>query len=215
MLSTPPTTTHKLQPLDRTFMKVFKSAYNDACALWMRSYPGVRISEYEIAGFVASAFTRVSRMDIAISGYRCTGIHPFNRNDQRSRKPINIRTIAFIFATVRTDTLNYFSNYMTNVPESLSISEPSLSSSQLSEPSISEPSLSSSQLSEPTPSTTSQTTATDAEQQISSFQQSIYQTQVVIGQSTDNFLAIIAELSPVPDASKRRATTRRRKALKK
>ncbi|KAK9694190.1 hypothetical protein QE152_g33714 [Popillia japonica] len=85
---------------------------------------------------------------------------------------------------------------MTNVPEILSISEPSLSSSQLSEP---------------TPST-SQTTATDAEEQIPSSQQSIYQTQVISDQSTDNFKAVIAELSPVPDASKRRATTRRRKA---
>ncbi|KAK9716924.1 hypothetical protein QE152_g24454 [Popillia japonica] len=67
---------------------------------------------------------------------------------------------------------------MTNVPEILSISEPSLSSSQLSEP---------------TPSTSSQTIAIDAEQQIPSSQQSIYQTQVDA------------------DASKRRVTARRRK----
>ncbi|KAK9720560.1 hypothetical protein QE152_g21972 [Popillia japonica] len=124
----------------------------------MRSYPGVRISEYEIAGFVASAFTRVSRMDIAISGYRCTGIHPFNRN---------------VFSDV-----DFIGSDMTNVPEILSISEPSLSSSQLSEP---------------TPSTSSQTIAIDAEQQIPSSQQSIYQTQVDA------------------DASKRRVTARRRK----
>ncbi|KAK9721960.1 DDE superfamily endonuclease [Popillia japonica] len=58
MLSTPPYTTHELQPRDHTFMMPFKSAYKDACASWMRSYPGVRISEYEIAGFVASAFKR-------------------------------------------------------------------------------------------------------------------------------------------------------------
>ncbi|KAK9744073.1 hypothetical protein QE152_g8097 [Popillia japonica] len=43
-------------------------------------------------------------------------------------------------------------------------------------------------------------------------QQSIYQTQVGIDQSTDNFKAVLAEISPVPDASKRRATIRRRKA---
>ncbi|KAK9721959.1 hypothetical protein QE152_g19919 [Popillia japonica] len=55
-------------------------------------------------------------------------------------------------------------------------------------------------------------TATDAEQQIPSSQQSIYQTQVVIDQSTDNIKTVIAELSPVPDASKRRTTTRKRKA---
>ncbi|KAK9680553.1 hypothetical protein QE152_g39003, partial [Popillia japonica] len=116
-------------------------------------------------------------MDIAISGYRCTGIHPFNRN---------------VFSDV-----DFIGSDMTNVPEILSISEPSLSSSQLSEP---------------TPSTSSQTTATDAEQQIPSSQQSIYQTQVGIDQSTDNFKAVLAEISPVPDASKRRATIRRRKA---
>lgn len=70
MLSTPPHTTHKLQPLDRTFMKPFKSAYSDACDLWMRSNPGIRISEYEVAGFVATAFNRVSRMDIGVNGFR-------------------------------------------------------------------------------------------------------------------------------------------------
>lgn len=71
MLSTPPHTTHHLQQLDRTFMKPFKSAYNDACDLWMRLNPGIRISQYEVAGFVASAFNRVSRMDIGVNGFRC------------------------------------------------------------------------------------------------------------------------------------------------
>ncbi|KAK9716927.1 DDE superfamily endonuclease [Popillia japonica] len=80
MLSTPPHTTHKLQPLDRTFMKPFKSAYNDACAWWMRSYPGVRISEYEIAGFVASAFTRVSR-EYEIAGFVASAFTRVSRMD--------------------------------------------------------------------------------------------------------------------------------------
>lgn len=80
MLSTPPHTTHKLQPLDRTFMKPFKTAYNIACDLWMRSNAGLRISEYEIAGFVASAFNRVSPVDFGVRGFQCTSIYPFNRN---------------------------------------------------------------------------------------------------------------------------------------
>lgn len=33
LLSTPPHTTHKLQPHDRTFMKPFKDAYNEQCGL--------------------------------------------------------------------------------------------------------------------------------------------------------------------------------------
>ncbi|PNF34376.1 hypothetical protein B7P43_G14947, partial [Cryptotermes secundus] len=34
MISLPPHTTHKLQPLDRAVMRPFKGAYNQACAVW-------------------------------------------------------------------------------------------------------------------------------------------------------------------------------------
>ncbi|KAK9686953.1 DDE superfamily endonuclease [Popillia japonica] len=37
MLSIPPHTTHKLQPLDITFMKPFKNCYNISCNLWTRA----------------------------------------------------------------------------------------------------------------------------------------------------------------------------------
>lgn len=250
MLSTPPHTTHKLQPLDRTFMKPFKSAYSDACDLWMRSNPGVRISEYEIAGLVASAFNRVSRIDIVINGFRCTGIHPFNRN-------------------IFTD-LDYLGSDMTNVLEShRPVSEPSISglprathlSSQQTEPKLTpqQPKLTASTPGPPkaTPSTSQQpeliastselpnaTTSTSQQleltaltarlpepttstsrhleqtpsasgqigSQIDASQQRGCQTATVIDQSVDNFKALITELSPVPDASKRRATARHRKA---
>ncbi|XP_066600972.1 uncharacterized protein [Prorops nasuta] len=80
MLSTPPHTTHKLQPLDRVFMKPFKDAYSEACGSWMRANAGLRITEYEIAGMVAQAFTLVARLEIAKSGFLCTGIMPYNPN---------------------------------------------------------------------------------------------------------------------------------------
>ncbi|KAJ8936819.1 hypothetical protein NQ318_015286 [Aromia moschata] len=95
MISTPPHTTHKLQPLDRTFMKPFKDAYYEACGLWMRKNPGARITEYEIAGLVNTAFTKVSRNAIAQKGFECTGIVPFN---------------AQIF-----DDLDFMSSEMTNI----------------------------------------------------------------------------------------------------
>lgn len=222
MLSTPPHTTHKLQPLDRTFMKPFKSAYNDACDLWMRSNPAIRISEYEIAGLVASAFNRVSRMDIAVNGFRCTGIHPFDRS---------------VFSD-----LDFMGSDMTNITESHSVSQPSHSSSQLSEPTPSTyaqpilPNFNSRQV-KSTPSTSrqlesptaasdfepqittskqseSQGAATDSKSQIVSSKQSESQTKAVIDQSIHNVKAIVTELSPVPDVSKRKATARRRKAEK-
>lgn len=79
MLSLPPHTSHKLQPLDRAVMKPFKNAYNDACAMWMRKYPNLKISLKDISGLVNVAFSRVCRMELAQSGFKCTGIHPFDR----------------------------------------------------------------------------------------------------------------------------------------
>ncbi|CAB3221193.1 unnamed protein product [Arctia plantaginis] len=80
LISSPPHTTHKLQPLDRTFMKPFKDAYNQRCDMWMRANAGSRITDHDIAGLVNKAFTKVVRLDIAVSGFKCTGIHPFDRH---------------------------------------------------------------------------------------------------------------------------------------
>lgn len=109
----------------------------------MRSNPAVRISEYEIAGLVASAFNQVSRMDIAVNGFRCTCIHPFDRN-------------------VFSDS-DFIDSHMTDVTENESKSEPLLPPSWLPDS---------------TPSTSAQS----------------------------DFKAALAEISPVPDASKIRAT---------
>lgn len=80
MLSTPPHTTHKLQPLDRVFFKPFKQAYGSASASWMRQNPGARLTVYDVAELTNIAFTKAARLEIAQSGFRCTGIQPFNRN---------------------------------------------------------------------------------------------------------------------------------------
>lgn len=80
MLSLPPHTSHRLQPLDRTVMKPFKNAYNEACSMWMRKYPNIKIALKDIAGLVNTAFSKICRMEIAQSGFKCTGIHPLNPN---------------------------------------------------------------------------------------------------------------------------------------
>ena len=80
MLSTPPHTTHKLQPLDRTFFKPFKAAFATASASWMRRNPAARITDYDIAALVSEAFSKAARLDIAQNGFKCTGIYPFNPN---------------------------------------------------------------------------------------------------------------------------------------
>lgn len=78
MLSTPPHTTHKLQPLDSTFFIPFKAAFASASSAWMRRNPAARITDYDIAALVDEAFSRAARLDIAQNGFKCTGIYPFN-----------------------------------------------------------------------------------------------------------------------------------------
>ena len=43
MITLPPHTTHKLQPLDRTFFKSLRSAYNRGCDSWMSANAGRHI----------------------------------------------------------------------------------------------------------------------------------------------------------------------------
>jgi hypothetical protein len=66
MLSTPPHTTHKLQPHDRIFFKPFNSSKHTD----QQAHRGcVKIL----------MFTKVARLEIAQNGFRCTGIQPFHR----------------------------------------------------------------------------------------------------------------------------------------
>ena len=46
----------------------------------MRISPGAKITDYDISGLVQSGFTKVARLEIAQSGFKCTGIFPLGRN---------------------------------------------------------------------------------------------------------------------------------------
>ncbi|KAF2879053.1 hypothetical protein ILUMI_27147 [Ignelater luminosus] len=62
MLSIPPHSSHRLQPLDITFFGPLKKAYNCESGLFQKAY------------------SKVASMDKAISGFRATGISPINTN---------------------------------------------------------------------------------------------------------------------------------------
>ena len=44
MLSIPPSTSHRLQPLDRTFFRPLKTYYNQEIEKWLLNHPGRRSS---------------------------------------------------------------------------------------------------------------------------------------------------------------------------
>lgn len=80
LLSFPPHTTHKLQPLDLSFFGPLKTFYNSACDNWMAVHPGKRIGFYDIAGLFKTAYLRSATMEKAVNGFAAGGIFPLNGN---------------------------------------------------------------------------------------------------------------------------------------
>ena len=78
LLSLTPHTTHKLQPLDRSFFKPLKTHYNNACQKWMRNHPGRRIQTENLGELFNEAYVKSATMENAVSGFRTSGIVPFN-----------------------------------------------------------------------------------------------------------------------------------------
>ena len=80
ILSIPPHTLHRLQPLDIPFFGPLKTFYGQEADKWMISHPGRRITEYEVCKLFRNAYERAATMRNAASGFRAAGIVPYNCN---------------------------------------------------------------------------------------------------------------------------------------
>ena len=79
MLTIPPHTSHQLQPLDKSVFGPFKASYCRAMDNWMRSDPGKNVTIYEIPALVKKAQLAAMTPKNILSGFKCTGTWPFNR----------------------------------------------------------------------------------------------------------------------------------------
>lgn len=48
LLSIPPHSSHKVQPLDRCFFQALKTKYSEACNAWLATHPGKVITAYQV-----------------------------------------------------------------------------------------------------------------------------------------------------------------------
>ena len=78
LLSLPPHTPHKLQPLDKSVFKPLKTAFNTACGRWMRDHSGRRLGQEQLHELFSQAYYKSATTQNAISGFSATGIWPFN-----------------------------------------------------------------------------------------------------------------------------------------
>lgn len=234
MLSFPPHTTHKLQPLDRTFMKPFKNCYNAACSLWMRANPGLRINDYDIAKLVADAYKQVCRLDIAENGFKCTGIYPINPqifsdldfmgsditniahqtpSDATDATSEDTATNASGMSTRRPNCLNSSTNPTTAVPTSSS----NTATLDAGIPTETEATSSSRATSPQLSSHQDNATASALDIRFSSSNQKLPVNTNSPGTEqirTSEFASVLKKFSPLPTCSEKRLTSRKRKSEK-
>lgn len=80
LLTLPPHSSHKTQPLDRCIFRPLKAYYDAAVDSWDVSHPGETFSVYNVAESFKLAFEKASTVENAVQSFKSTGIYPFNAN---------------------------------------------------------------------------------------------------------------------------------------
>ena len=80
LLTLPPHTSHRLQPLDRTVFGLFKAHYDRVVDGWMRTNPGKTMTIYNIPALVNKVYLTSFVPSNILSGFKSTGIFPFDRD---------------------------------------------------------------------------------------------------------------------------------------
>ena len=72
ILSSPPHTMHRIQPLDRVFFRSLMSYYNQELDSWLRTEI-TKVSVFSVCRILGRAYRRSVSMSIAVNGFKCTG----------------------------------------------------------------------------------------------------------------------------------------------
>lgn len=78
LLTLPPHTSHKLQPLDKSVYGPLKRHYNNECNNWLSNHPGQRITIYDVSEILGQAYPHAFSTNNIISAFKNTGICPIN-----------------------------------------------------------------------------------------------------------------------------------------
>jgi len=70
MVSLPPHTSHRLQPLDAIFYSPLKAAYKRKCDMFIETMNIVKITPYDVAEIFNKAYEPVTTIAIATSGFK-------------------------------------------------------------------------------------------------------------------------------------------------
>ena len=80
ILCLPAHCSHELQPLDKSFFKPLKVYWNQALDTFRRKHPERSIGKLQFPKLFSEAWYRAATPANAVSGFRASGIYPFNPN---------------------------------------------------------------------------------------------------------------------------------------
>lgn len=80
ILSFPPHCTHRLQPLDVSFMGPLSTFYAQAVNICLRNNPGRVVTQFQLSQLFGTAYCKAACVQNVVSGFAKTGIFPTNRN---------------------------------------------------------------------------------------------------------------------------------------
>ena len=86
LLCLPSHTSHILQPLDVGVFKSFKTSFSRVCRQYMAKNPGRVVTEDILASLVGQAFGQSHTPLNILSGFKKTGIYPFNPGEISDRQ---------------------------------------------------------------------------------------------------------------------------------
>ncbi|CAH1969809.1 unnamed protein product [Acanthoscelides obtectus] len=78
MLCFPPHCTHRLQPLDVSFMGPLSTFYSQEVKTWLRTNPGRVVTQFQVGRLFGQAYARAATVQTAVSGFSKTGIYPLS-----------------------------------------------------------------------------------------------------------------------------------------
>lgn len=78
MLCLPPHTTHRLQPLDLSFMYPLNHYHDVALEKWLTNHPGRAVTVFQISKIFNESYMKACSPMNAVAGFKKAGIVPFN-----------------------------------------------------------------------------------------------------------------------------------------
>ena len=80
MVSLPPHTTHRLQPLDVAFFGPLGTYYEEAMRKWMQSHISQPVTTWQVAELFGDAYSQAASLRIAMKGFQASGLWPLDIN---------------------------------------------------------------------------------------------------------------------------------------